>query len=84
MAYEKAVVATNVGGIPELVENGQTGLLAPARNPERLAKSIEELILDENKRVVFGRAGREKIEEFSVAKLAERMSEVYLSLVNQQ
>jgi L-malate glycosyltransferase len=83
MAYGKAVVATNVGGVPELVDQGKTGFLVSAREPASLAKSIEVLILDEEKRAAFGRAGREKIEEFSVTKLAERMSKVYLSLANQ-
>ena len=41
------VVATNVGGIPELVKNNETGLLVPANNPQKLAESVNKLL--ENK-----------------------------------
>ena len=44
---QKPVVATNVGGIPELVKNNETGLLVPANNPQKLAESVNKLL--ENK-----------------------------------
>ena len=56
MAARCAVVATNVGGIPEIVEDGQTGCLVPARRPAELARAIARLALD-LKRIKMGEAG---------------------------
>lgn len=42
------VVATNVGGVPEIITNGKTGLLIPPENPERLADSVNRLLRDED------------------------------------
>ena len=44
------VVASNVGGVPEIIENGKDGLLVPPANPEELAKAIKKLIGDKNLR----------------------------------
>lgn len=49
-AFGKPVVATRVGGIPEVVREGQTGVLVPPRDPKALARAITELLLDESKR----------------------------------
>ena len=43
------VIATNVGGIPELITNNETGILIPPNNPEILQSSINELLVDEEK-----------------------------------
>jgi len=40
------VVATNVGGIPELITNNETGILVPPNNPEKLANAINDLLID--------------------------------------
>ena len=60
MASARAVVATAVGGSPELVESGQTGLLVPPHDPEALAQGLEQLILDPGLRVRMGEAGRRR------------------------
>ncbi|MBM3859931.1 MAG: glycosyltransferase family 4 protein [Verrucomicrobia bacterium] len=52
------VVATAVGGIPSLVENGVTGVLVSAGDPEQLASAITTLLQDPAKRAALGRAGR--------------------------
>jgi len=46
MAMKKPVIASNVGGMPEIIENGKTGLLVPARDPEALADTIIRLYND--------------------------------------
>ena len=51
-------VATNVGGIPEVIENGITGLLAPAGNAEALSHVVESLIRDPARRAAMGQAAK--------------------------
>ncbi|MBI4919695.1 glycosyltransferase family 4 protein [Candidatus Azambacteria bacterium] len=61
LAMEKAVVATRVGGIPDLVKDGENGFLVEPHNPEMLAGKIKELIENKGLREKFGKAGREWI-----------------------
>jgi len=63
LALQKAVVATNVGGIPEIVQNGVTGFLVPPKDLEALAEKIILLLRDPQKAADIGRAGRAKVEE---------------------
>ena len=57
------VVATRTGGIPEVVEDGRTGILVPPENPERLAEALLTLLGDASMRQRFGAAGRERLEQ---------------------
>ncbi len=59
LAMEKAVVATRVGGIPDLIKDGENGFLISPHNPEELARKIKELAENEELREKFGKAGRE-------------------------
>jgi glycosyltransferase involved in cell wall biosynthesis len=43
------VVATNVGGIPELIKDNETGMLVPSENPDKLADAVNELLSDKQK-----------------------------------
>jgi glycosyltransferase involved in cell wall biosynthesis len=68
MSYALPVIGGQVGGIPEMIEQGQTGLLVPAQNPEKLAKAIATLLADEAYRLRLGQAGRARCERvFSLA-----------------
>lgn len=60
MASGKAIVATEVGGIPEALEHGITGLLVKPQSPDQLAKEIDRLLRDENLRESLGGAALEK------------------------
>lgn len=55
------VIGSDIGGIRDIIEDGVTGLLVPARNPEALARAIERLIRDEGLRMRLGNALYEKI-----------------------
>ena len=76
MATGKPVVSTTVAGIPELVANRETGLLAPPRDVPTLADAMEQFASDENLRANFGRAGRLRIEQkFTIEKTIEPLLE---------
>ena len=92
MACEAAVVATATGGIPEVVDDGDTGLLVPIepgddgtgapRDPERFAGDFAErvnaLLGDPDRAAAMGRAGRRRaIEQFAWPTIAEQTSALY-------
>lgn len=78
MAMGLPVVATAVGGIPDLVVPEQTGLLCPPRNPEALGENIAALLADEEKRLAFGRNARERVEAlFSMDQMVRRHEAVF-------
>jgi len=64
MAASLPVIATRVGGTPEVVENEQTGLLVPPRDPAALALAIDSLLSDPERAAHLGRAGRRRVERF--------------------
>jgi len=78
MACRKPVVATEVGGCPELVESGTTGLLAPWDDEEALAARMIELLRDPDLRTRYGRAGRERVERcFSMEAMVAANERLY-------
>jgi glycosyltransferase involved in cell wall biosynthesis len=60
MAAARPVVATDVGGVSDAVDDGTTGLLVPPSDPERLASAIEDFLLDPGRRRALGAAGRDR------------------------
>lgn len=80
MAYSagKPVVATTVGGLPEMVEYGRTGFLVPPRDVSQLAEAIVRLLLDASLRRQMGANGKRKLEaECSPSQVAQQAIEVY-------
>ncbi|OFV67452.1 MAG: glycosyl transferase family 1 [Candidatus Syntrophoarchaeum caldarius] len=77
MACGKPVVASNVGGIPYIVEDGETGLLFECGNIEDLAERVTALLEDKELRKKMGEAGYEKAKEFSWSNIADRTLELY-------
>src|SRR6266481_1134670 len=63
MASARPVVSTRLAGIPELVVDGQTGMLAPPGDSVALAHALEQLLRDPEMRLGFGDAGRARIEQ---------------------
>ena len=62
MACEKPVVVSNVGGLPEVVEDGVTGIVVPVANAQKLAEAIDKLVKDEDLRKRMGKQGRARVE----------------------
>jgi len=76
-----AVVATRVGGVPEAVLDGRTGLLVAAKNVEQLCAAMERMIADEEFRLAAGREGLVRAREvFNSDRNAERFAEALKSL----
>jgi glycosyltransferase involved in cell wall biosynthesis len=78
MASELPVVSSELSGIPELVDHGSTGLLAPARDVGALADALQKLLQDSAIRSRMGRLGREKVlREFNMQRSAETLADLF-------
>lgn len=76
--FKKPVVVTDVGSIPEVVDDGKTGFIVPPRDSEALAQAVIKLLKDENLRKEMGENAYKKLkEDFSWDKIAEKTIEVY-------
>ncbi len=85
MALGKPVVATRVGGTPEVVEDGATGFLVPNGKPEALAMSMIQLARDSSLRTRMGNAARARVHgNYTLAKLGARLSEVYTARLRER
>ncbi len=85
MAAGRPVVATRVGGVPDLVEDGTGGLLVQPRDPLALADSIGELLRDPERRRSMGEHGRERQRrEFSLDAMVRRVEDLYEELLNRR
>lgn len=81
MACGSAVVASAVGGIPEVVADGQTGLLVPPGNERALAAAVNALIAEPARAAEFGASGRRRAAaEFSWDKIAAQTADLYAEL----
>jgi len=81
MAGGKAVVACDVGGNPEAVRDGETGLLVPLRNPPALADAVLRLLRDPELRNLMGERGRKRtMEHFPVERMVREFETMYDSL----
>jgi colanic acid/amylovoran biosynthesis glycosyltransferase len=77
------VVATRVGGIPEIVDHGKSGILVEQKKSDELASSIIKLLLDENLRKKMGEHGRTRVEErFNVKKRVMDLLKIYRKIVD--
>lgn len=81
MAHGCAVIASNVGGIPEAIEDGTTGLLTPVANPVALADAMERLAADPDVRHQLGSAARETIaQKFRLSENVQAVADLYRGL----
>jgi glycosyltransferase involved in cell wall biosynthesis len=86
-ACGKPVIVSNVGGLPEVVEDNVTGIVVQARDTEQTANAIERLVLDAELRAAMGRAGRERVQRlYEWNANVKQMIEIYenISVLNQK
>jgi glycosyltransferase involved in cell wall biosynthesis len=81
MAFALPVIASNVGGLPEVVEHGKSGWLVPPGSAEVLAAAILDAAADPARRCEFGRNARERASQFSIQRTVEQTERFYLRLL---
>jgi glycosyltransferase involved in cell wall biosynthesis len=82
MSTGRPVVASDTGGLPEIVEHMKTGLLVPPGDPEALAEAILTILGDEGLAMNLGRSGRDAVlARFTLDRCADATIEVYRSVL---
>ena len=81
----KAIIATNVGGIPEVIKDGVSGILVSPKDPEALHSAMNELLDDRGKMEKMGYEGKKICgKNFSSKAMVDRVEELYDKLVNEK
>jgi glycosyltransferase involved in cell wall biosynthesis len=81
MAFGLPVIASDVGGLPEVVEHGKSGWLVPPESGEALAEAILDAASDPARLCEFGRNARDRAAQFSIERTVERTEQFYLRLL---
>lgn len=77
------IIATRVGGIPEIIENGVSGLLVPSENPDELAKNMARVLNDDMLGFALKKAAKDRVETcFGVQEMANKTAEIYDMLLH--
>jgi glycosyltransferase involved in cell wall biosynthesis len=84
MANDAPMVATTVGGVPDVIEHERTGLLVPRRDPVALASGLIRLLTEPERRLAMAAAGREALHRYTIDVIAGRFGSLYDSLVDGQ
>jgi len=84
MALAKPIVASNIGGIPDLIMQGKNGLLVPVADPQALASGIEFLMTNPKKRGEMGSAGKKIAADYGVDSMMQKIDQLYLELLKKK
>ena len=84
MALGKPIVASKVGGIPDLVKDGQNGFLVKPGDASDLSFGIKKLLDDKRMREEMGKKGRAMAQDYSVEKMVEKIDTLYTSLYHKR
>jgi len=83
MACGVPLVASKIGGVPDVVKNGENGLLVPPKNSDALGDAIMSLLENEEIRKKMGKKGKEMVKNYAWDKVAEMTGRVYEDLINE-
>jgi glycosyltransferase involved in cell wall biosynthesis len=81
MACSIPIVASEIGGVPDVVKDGENGLLVPPRDSKALADAIIYLLENEDVRKEMGKNGKNKVVNYSWERIAEETENIYRRLV---
>ena len=85
MAAAKPVIGTNVGGIPEVIQGGENGLLVEPKDSNGLAKAILSIMNDKDKAITMGRRGKDIVQrKFSSQTMVRSIEELYSNLAKEK
>jgi len=79
MASELPIVATNVGGLPEIIKDGVNGFLVEPKDPEQIAEKVLLLLEDDQLRDKLSRNNRKEVKRYNLGSVVERLEEIYQS-----
>jgi glycosyltransferase involved in cell wall biosynthesis len=82
MAMRVPVIATNIGGLPEVIEDRKTGILVPQGDTNALLNALEYLIKNSDMRKEMGEEGRKRVlKYFTIQENVRRTEEIFLHLI---
>ena len=82
MGHGVPLVATAVGGLPDLIDDGRTGMLVPRRDPRALGEAIVELLDDAPRREAMAAAAKERLGDYTIDRVTERFKSLYDELLD--
>ena len=74
----------NICGIPDLIQHNKNGFLVSPKNPDDLARSIQILLDNKNKRIQMGKEGKELSANYGAAKMVEKIESLYTRLLKEK
>jgi glycosyltransferase involved in cell wall biosynthesis len=81
MAMGKPIVATRVGGVPEVLGEGEAGLLVPPDDPVQLSQAIEQLLTDRELARKLGEGGKRRAPAYSAERMVAEIESLYETLL---
>lgn len=84
MQLGRPVIASRVEGIPEVVADGETGLLVPPKDPEALSQAIQNLLNNPDKAIMMGINGKKRASQFTLHQYANEYEEIYSLHLNKE
>jgi phosphatidylinositol alpha-mannosyltransferase len=82
MAHGTPLVATDVGGIRDVLEDGRSVMLVPRRDPAAMAEALEALLLDPTRRELMAREAAARLARYEISSVAEEFATLYERLLD--
>ena len=78
MAASKACITTQISSMPEIVQNGETGLIVPVNNPKELANAIIKMLTDKRQLKLYGENGRQRVlKMFTLSRMIDELEQLF-------